>query len=87
MDLIKSNLGTQIENETQVAKNLTQIYESGTKKLRDKFDKRIGCKTGCFVKKLNEDPQKMIRLFRGEEPFQIELMQNLKLFKNYLKTL
>ena len=68
MDLIKANLGAQIENETQVAKNLTQIYESGTKKLRDKFDKRIGCKTGCFVKKLNEDPQKMIRLFRGEEP-------------------
>ena len=66
MDLIKLNAGNQIENETQIAKNLTQIYESGTKKLRDKFDKRIGCKTGCFVKKLNEDPQKMIRLFRGE---------------------
>ena len=66
MDLIKLNAGNQIENETQIAKNLTQIYENGTKKLRDKFDKRIGCKTGCFVKKLNEDPQKMIRLFRGE---------------------
>ena len=61
MDLIKLNAGNQIENETQIAKNLTKIYESGTKKLRDKFDKRIGCKTGCFVKKLNEDPQKMIR--------------------------
>ena len=66
MDLIKANLGSQIENETQVAKNLTRIYESGSKKLRDSFDKRIGCKTGCFVKKLNENPQKMIRLFRGE---------------------
>ncbi len=68
MDLIKLNAGNQIENETQIAKNLTKIYESGTKKLRDKFDKRIGCKTGCFVKKLNEDPQKMISLFRGEAP-------------------
>ena len=66
MDLIKLNAGNQIENETQIAKNLTKIYESGTKKLRDKFDKRIGCKTGCFVKKLNEDPQKMIEIFRGE---------------------
>ena len=68
MDLIKANLGPQIEKETQVAKNLTRIYESGTKKLRDSFDKRIGCKTGCFVKKLNEEPEKIIRLFRGEAP-------------------
>ena len=68
MDLIKANLGSQIENETQVAKNLTALYESGSKKLRDSFDKRIGCKTGCFVKKLNEEPEKIIRLFRGIEP-------------------
>jgi len=73
MDLIKANLGPQIENETQVAKNLTRIYESGTKKLRDSFDKRIGCKTGCFVKKLNEEPEKIIRLFRGEAPSRSKL--------------
>ena len=68
-DLIKLNAGSQIDNEIQVAKTLTKLYESGTPELKKSFDKRIGCKTGCFVKKLNEEPEKIIRLFRGEPIF------------------
>ena len=67
-DLIKLNAGPQVDNEIQVAKTLTKLYESGTPELKKSFDKRIGCKTGCFVKKLNEEPEKIIRLFRGIEP-------------------
>jgi hypothetical protein len=81
MDLIKLNVGNQIENETQIAKNLTKLYQSGSPELRKSFDKRIGCKTGCFVKKLNENPQKMIRLFRGESFPQ----RNIKGFKDKAK--
>lgn len=66
MNLIKLNAGSQIENETQIAKNLINTYENGSAKLRTAMDKRIGCKSGCFVKTINENPQKMIRLFRGE---------------------
>ena len=81
MDLIKLNVGNQIENETQIAKNLTKLYQSGSPELRKSFDKRIGCKTGCFVKKLNENPQKMIRLFRGESFPQ----RNIKAMKDSAK--
>ena len=63
-DLIKLNAGPQIDNEIEVAKTLTKLYESGSPELKKSFDKRINCKTGCFVKQLNENPQKIISAFR-----------------------
>ncbi len=36
--------------------------------LRKTFERIVACKDGCFVKVANKNPEKVIRLFRGEEP-------------------
>ncbi len=36
--------------------------------IRKTFERIVACKDGCFVKVANKNPEKVIRLFRGEEP-------------------
>jgi len=62
MDLIKLNAGSQIQNET---KNLINLYEGAPQKIKNALETRIGCKSGCFVKTLNENPQKVTQQLKA----------------------
>tara|TARA_B110000305_G_scaffold72598_1_gene81430 strand:- start:620 stop:2500 length:1881 start_codon:yes stop_codon:yes gene_type:complete len=62
MDLIKLNASSQIQNET---KNLINLYEGAPQKIKNALETRIGCKSGCFVKTLNENPQKVTQQLKS----------------------
>ena len=62
MDLIKLNAGSQIQNET---KSLINLYEGAPQKIKNALETRIGCKSGCFVKTLNENPQKVTQQLKS----------------------
>jgi hypothetical protein len=42
-----------------------EAYDKADAAGKIKLENRIGCKRGCFVKTVTEEPQKLIRLFRG----------------------
>lgn len=43
-----------------------QAYNNADAAGKIKLENRIGCSRGCFIKTIKEQPQKLIRLFRGE---------------------
>ena len=45
-----------------------QVYNTGDAATKAALEARVGCAKGCFIKTVTEEPQKLIRLFRGEEP-------------------
>ena len=52
-------------------------YDNADAAGKIKLENRIGCKRGCFIKTVREEPQKLIRLFRGES-FKFRSMDGMK---------
>jgi hypothetical protein len=51
-----------------VEEKLKAEYVNATPAKKAAMEARIGCAEGCFIKTLNNQPEKVIRLYRGEEP-------------------
>ena len=79
-NIIKANAASLAGN-TNLLEDIKNIYNSEPKNsvFRKGMDDIVKCADGCFVKvansnpektlkKINKEPQKLIRLFRGEEP-------------------
>ena len=79
-NIIKANAASLTGN-TNLLEDIKNIYNSEPKNsvFRKGMDDIVKCADGCFVKvanknpektlnKINKEPQKLIRLFRGEEP-------------------
>ena len=58
-----------------------QAYNTGDAATKAALEARVGCAKGCFIKTVTEEPQKLIRLFRGESFPQ----RNTKGFKSKAK--
>jgi len=58
-----------------------EAYNNADAAGKIKLENRIGCSRGCFIKTVREEPQKLIRLFRGESFPQ----RNIKGFKDKAK--
>jgi hypothetical protein len=51
-----------------VQEKLKAEYVNAAPAKKAAMEARIGCAEGCFIKTLNNQPEKVIRLYRGEEP-------------------
>ncbi len=51
-----------------VEEKLKAEYVNAAPAKKAAMEARIGCAEGCFIKTLNNQPEKVIRLYRGEEP-------------------
>ena len=58
-----------------------EAYNNADAAGKIKLENRIGCSRGCFIKTVKEEPQKLIRLFRGESFPQ----RNIKALKSSAK--
>lgn len=48
------------------ALKLIQAYNAGDVGTKAAMEARVGCSKGCFIQAVKKEPQKLIRLFRGE---------------------
>ena len=67
-DIKELSEAVDIGTDSRAAMIAVEAYDKASPAGKIKMENRIGCKRGCFVKTINEEPEKLIRLYRGEEP-------------------
>ena len=67
-DIKELSEAVDIGTDSRSAMIAVEAYDKASPAGKIKMENRIGCKRGCFIKTINEEPEKLIRLYRGEEP-------------------
>jgi hypothetical protein len=67
-DIKEFREAVEIGTDSRLPVVAMQAYNNADAAGKIKLENRIGCSRGCFIKTVKEEPQKLIRLFRGE-PF------------------
>jgi len=67
-DIKELSEAVDIGTDSRAAMIAVEAYDKASPAGKIKMENRIGCKRGCFVKTINEEPEKLIRLYRGIEP-------------------
>ena len=65
-DIKELSEAVDIGTDSRAAMIAVEAYDKASPAGKIKMENRIGCKRGCFVKTINEEPEKLIRLYRGE---------------------